>query len=71
MFSVGELYKGLGKWGTQLNLNTETIGGIYIPLPPDQEIAEIIGYLDERTKMIDTHVDKLISGYAVRSSNFY
>jgi type I restriction enzyme, S subunit len=26
IFSTGEPYKGLGKWGTQLNLNTETVG---------------------------------------------
>src|SRR5205807_6899812 len=34
VFSGGELYKGLGKLGTQLNLNTDTIGDIRIPVPP-------------------------------------
>jgi type I restriction enzyme, S subunit len=33
LFSSGELYKGIGKTGTQLNLNTDTIGDIRIPVP--------------------------------------
>ena len=58
MFSAGELYKGLGKWGTQLNLNTETIGDIHIPLPLDSEIENIVNYLDNKTDQIDTLIDK-------------
>lgn len=58
LLSLGELYKGLGKWGTQLNLNTETIGDIHIPLPPDSEIKFINYFLDRKTKLIDTLIEK-------------
>jgi len=58
MFSAGELYKGLGKWGTQLNLNTETIGDIHIPLPLNSEIENVVNYLDHKTHQIDNLVEK-------------
>ncbi|MEQ6886602.1 restriction endonuclease subunit S [Salicola sp. Rm-C-2C1-2] len=51
-------YKGLGKLGTQLNLNTETIGGIKIGLPPDSEIEDIVGYLEKRLSQIDEMSDQ-------------
>lgn len=47
IFEAGSCYKGLGKMGTQLNLNTDTIGSIYISLPPDKIQKEIISYLDD------------------------
>ena len=53
IFSTGLPYGGLGKWGTQLNLNTDTVGEIFIPLPEKQEMENMIRYLDERTKRID------------------
>lgn len=39
IFYGGEAYKGYGNWGTQLNLNTNIIGKIPIPVPsiPEQE----------------------------------
>lgn len=59
IFLGGEAYKGLGKWGTQLNLNTETIGSIHIPLPPDLKGQQAIAnFLDQKTSAIDTLVDK-------------
>lgn len=39
---------GLGKMGTQLNLNTQTVGDIRIAVPPDHEIDEILNYLESR-----------------------
>lgn len=42
LFAAGQCYLGLGKMGTQLNLNTETIGSIKIGLPPISEQKEII-----------------------------
>jgi len=42
IFETGQPYLGLGKHGTQLNLNTETIGNIYIPLPPANIQNEIV-----------------------------
>lgn len=59
VFSTGEPYKGLGKWGTQLNLNTETVGYIPISLPPNEyEISIIVKYLDAKTAQIDNLILK-------------
>jgi len=57
IFSGGEAYKGLGKWGTQLNLNTETVGDIHIALPPMNELQNIIAFLDKKTAQIDKFVE--------------
>lgn len=57
LFSGGELYKGLGKLGTQLNLNTDTIGDIQIPVPSPSEQRAIASFLDRKT----AHIDILIS----------
>jgi type I restriction enzyme S subunit len=54
IFEAGEAYKGLGKLGTQLNLNTDTIGSIKIPLPPLAEQRAIASYLDRETARMDT-----------------
>jgi type I restriction enzyme, S subunit len=57
---IGEqAYLGLGKWGTQLNLNTETIGLITIPLPDDKEQFQIVKYLDKETSKIDQIIKKI------------
>lgn len=47
VFASGRLYGGLGKLGTQLNLNTDTVGAISIAWPPNDEQAKIVEYLDE------------------------
>jgi type I restriction enzyme S subunit len=46
--------------GTQLNLNTQTVGDIKIALPPADEIEEIVAYLDVKLAEFDAlkaHVD--------------
>lgn len=53
IFSTGLPYLGLGKLGTQLNLNTDTVGDIYIPIPDTSEIDKIVSFLDEKTAEID------------------
>ncbi len=58
LFSCGEPYKGLGKLGTQLNLNTDTIGNIYLPLPPSAEQQAVVRFLDRETAKIDALVAK-------------
>lgn len=58
IFSTGLPYLGLGKLGTQLNLNTDTVGDIYIPIPEEKEIEKIVNYLDERTAEIDNLIYK-------------
>ena len=58
IFASGEPYKGLGKMGTQLNLNTDTVGGIVLGLPNPTEQTAIADFLDRETGRIDTLVAK-------------
>jgi len=63
IFEGGLCYAGLGKMGTQLNLNTDTIGSIKIPVPTSREIEEILKFLDHETARIDALIceqEKLI-----------
>lgn len=53
VFESGTCYGGLGKWGTQLNLNTDTIGSIRIALPPAMELQKVLAFLDHETAKID------------------
>lgn len=53
IFEAGICYGGLGKMGTQLNLNTETIGSIKVSLPPPNEVTQILEYIDQETKRFD------------------
>ena len=53
VFEGGVCYGGLGKWGTQLNLNTDTIGSIRVALPPADELKNILAFLDRETGKID------------------
>ena len=57
IFYSGQPYLGLGKMGTQLNLNTDTVGTIKISLPPKEEQAAIADYLDQETAKIDRLCD--------------
>ena len=59
IFSTGLPYLGLGKMGTQLNLNTDTVGDIYIPLPKENEIDDIVKQLDLQTGKIDGTIRKI------------
>lgn len=53
IFEAGECYRGLGKLGTQLNLNTDTVGGIKIAVPPADEVAAILRWLNEELASLD------------------
>ena len=59
LFASGEPYKGLGKLGTQLNLNTDTVGGIVVGFPAFAEQRAIADFLDRETAKIDTLVAKI------------
>ncbi len=59
IFASGQPYFGLGKLGTQLNLNTDTVGDIYIGLPPNDEQKEIVELLDCETARIDALINKV------------
>ncbi len=69
IFEAGVCYGGLGKLGTQLNLNTDTVGSISIGVPPDQEIESILnfiqitlekfdGLISEAQKVIDLSLER-------------
>jgi type I restriction enzyme S subunit len=58
IFSSGQPYFGLGKWGTQLNLNTGTVGDIYVGMPSKEEQAAIATFLDRETSRIDKLIEK-------------
>lgn len=53
IFEARICFAGLGKMGTQLNLNTETVGAIRIALPPVSEIGKIIEFIDQSLRRID------------------
>ena len=61
VFASGEPYKGLGKMGTQLNLNTDTVGGVVIGLPGIKEQQTIVRFLDAQTAQIDALVAKKLA----------
>ena len=58
IFASGQPYGGLGKLGTQLNLNTDTVGAIHIGYPSYEEQGKIVAYLDHETTRIDTLIEK-------------
>jgi type I restriction enzyme S subunit len=59
VFASGEPYKGLGKLGTQLNLNTDTVGSIVSGFPPVSEQRIIADFLDCETARIDHMATKV------------
>lgn len=58
LFASGEPYRGLGKLGTQLNLNTDTVGSIVSGFPDLDEQQAIAAFLDRETGRIDELVAK-------------
>lgn len=61
IFEAGEAYKGLGKMGTQLNLNTDTVGEIKIGLPPQEEIEDIVAFIKISCEKFDLLLNKAIN----------
>ena len=62
IFAAGLCYGGLGKLGTQLNLNTDTIGGIHVPLPPAAERRAIAAFVDAETTKMELFVTEAEKG---------
>ncbi|CUH64694.1 EcoKI restriction-modification system protein HsdS [Thalassovita autumnalis] len=58
IFVCRECFSGLGKHGTQLNLNTETVGNIAIPFPDLETQRQIADFLDRETARIDLLIEK-------------
>lgn len=48
------IYGGLGKLGTQLNLNSQIVGNVIIPVPPKDEQLAISNYLVKIIPKIDS-----------------
>lgn len=65
VFASGQPYKGLGKMGTQLNLNTDTIGSICIGMPSLEEQRTIAAFLDTETARIDALVQEAENSIAL------
>lgn len=59
VFSSARVYDGLGKLGTQLNLNTETVGGIRVPWPDPTEQERIVAHLDRELGTFDVALSRL------------
>ena len=59
LFACGQPYLGLGKMGTQLNLNTDTVGSILIGLPSKLEQQEIVEFLDNRTAQLNDQAARI------------
>lgn len=75
IFIAGEAYKGLGKLGTQLNLNTDTVGNISIPVPPKKAQQDIVNFLDNTILKYDQSIhlieSQIIQLTEYRSSLIY
>ena len=56
LFSCGAPFARLGKLGTQLNLNTDTVGGIYLAWPPEPEQTAIVRFLDHADQRIRRYI---------------
>ncbi len=57
IFESGQPYLGLGKMGTQLNLNTDTVGCIFVPYMNRAEQEQIVKYLDWKCGEVDRIVE--------------
>jgi type I restriction enzyme S subunit len=53
-FLTGTCFQGLGKMGTQLNLNTETVGDIFIPLSTPDEQRQIVAHIVAILERLDS-----------------
>lgn len=53
LFLVGSCFQGLGKMGTQLNLNTDTVGDVQITFPPKKEQAQIVEQIENDIGKMD------------------
>ena len=64
IFKSGQPYLGLGKLGTQLNLNTDTVGGIRIAVPPTDEVHEIVEWISHSVKNLDEIHERISTAIA-------
>jgi len=53
LFLVGSCFQGLGKMGTQLNLNTDTVGDVQITFPSKKEQEKVVLHLEDDLGKMD------------------
>jgi type I restriction enzyme S subunit len=58
---LGDAFRGLGKLGTQLNLNSETVGSIIVPVPPKVEQETIVRQLNAQLDFMGRLRDTLVT----------
>lgn len=58
LLSYKMLYEEFINQGTRINLNTDIIGNIIIPVPPITEQQAIVGFIERETEMIDAVIDR-------------
>ncbi len=58
-FNNPSLYEGKGKVGTQLNLNSETVGGLFVPHISYEQQTALANYLDYHTTKLDKEISLL------------
>ena len=46
--------------GTQLNLNTDTVGGIKVGLPPKDEIEQIVTHIENQSRKYSELIDRAV-----------
>lgn len=56
-FLQGTCFQGLGKLGTQLNLNTDTVGDVYLPTPNVDEQLRIVEKIENQLLQIQKYLD--------------
>ena len=56
-FLSGTCFQGLGKMGTQLNLNTDTVGDVSIPYPSLEEQSSIVSKVVSSLKKMDKVIE--------------
>ena len=58
ILSTSSPFVGLGKFATQLNLNTDTVGGIHVPYPPISERRQITAFLEDSSEKFDKAISQ-------------
>ncbi len=60
VFSCSSPFSGLGKLGTQLNLNTDTVGRICLGWPPESEQSAIVEFIEKVTGRLDNDISRAL-----------
>lgn len=69
VFASGAPFGRLGKLGTQLNLNTATVGSICVGWAPADEQAAIVAFLGQATARIDDAIQSARRGISLAREN--